>query len=200
MDTAVADVTRWRFATDALPERERGAALHALYGRNTIMAFEALPDVPVYADFTQRHLPGLGLQMGSLEAVRIERTRRHLADGAVDMVLSVHLSGDRGVVWFGRGREVILHPGDAVLRSCAEPTVVRPLIPRERGRFFALRLPRAALAPLVTNLDDAVLRTNLPKPVTPSEAKAVWASIPARLQGQGREGADRSVSLNPAVC
>jgi hypothetical protein len=32
------------------------------------------------------------------------------------------------------------------------------MIARKRGRFFALLLPRAALAPLVTNIDDAVLR------------------------------------------
>jgi AraC-like DNA-binding protein len=157
MDTAVADVARWRFSTDALPEHERGAALHALSGC-TLVALEALPDVPVYADFTSRRLPGLGLQTGAMEAVRVERSRRHLADGVADLVLSVPLSGDRGVVCSGRGREVILHPGDAVLWSCAEPHVCRPMIARERGRFLALLLLRAAVAPLVTNIDDAVLR------------------------------------------
>jgi hypothetical protein len=157
MDTAVADVARWRFSTDALPEHERGAALHALSGC-TLVALEALPDVPVYADFTSRRLPGLGLQTGAMEAVRVERSRRHLADGVADLVLSVPLSGDRGVVCSGRGREVILHPGDAVLWSCAEPHVCRPMIACERGRFLALLLLRAAVAPLVTNIDDAVLR------------------------------------------
>ena len=156
MDAAVADVARWRFSTDALPERERCAAVHALYGRSMVMAYEALPDVPVYAGFTQRRLPGLVLTTGALEAVRSERTRRHLADGVVDLVLTVNLSG--GAVCSGRGQEVILHPGDAVLRSCAEPIVGHPMNPRKRGRFLALLLPRPALAPLVTNIDDAVLR------------------------------------------
>jgi hypothetical protein len=95
--------------------------------------------------------------MGALEAVRVERTRRHLADGVVDLFLSVNLGGG-GLVWFERGREVISHPGDAVLISCAEPNAARRIIPRERGRSFVLRLPRAALAPLVANLGDAVLR------------------------------------------
>jgi AraC-like DNA-binding protein len=94
--------------------------------------------------------------MGALEAVRFGRTRQHLADGVVDLILNVKLSG--GVVWFGRGREVNLHPGEAVLRSCAEPIVGRPMISRARERYFTLTLPRAALAPLVTNIDDAVLR------------------------------------------
>src|SRR5215831_12933160 len=131
MDTAVADVARWRFSTDALPERERGAALDALYGRNLIWAYEALPDIPVYADFTQRRVPGLGLLTGALEAVRVERTRRHLADGVADLCLSVNLGGSGGAVRFGRGREVISHPGDAVLISCAEPNAARRIIPRE---------------------------------------------------------------------
>jgi AraC-like DNA-binding protein len=157
MVTAVADVARWRFSTHALPERERGAALHALYGRNLIAAYEALPDVPVYADFTQRRLPGLAFLTGAIEGVCVERTRRHLADGVVDLFLCVNLGGG-GAVRFGRGREVISHPGDAVLISCAEPNASRRIIPRERARFFVLRLPRAALALLVTNLDDAVLR------------------------------------------
>jgi hypothetical protein len=82
------------------------------------MALEVLPDVPVYVDFTQRRLPGLVLSMGTGGTVRTERTRRHLADGIVDLRLSVNLG--RGLIWFGRGREVIQHPGDAVLTSCAE--------------------------------------------------------------------------------
>jgi AraC-like DNA-binding protein len=157
MDAAVANVPRWRFSTDVLPERERAAAVDALYGRHTVMASEALPDVPVYVDFTQRRLPGLLLSTGTSGTVRSERTRRHVADGVADLRLSVNLNSS-GVVWFGRGREVIQHPGDAVLMSCAEPVTFRPIVPLRRGPFFAVFLPRAALAPLVTNLDDAVLR------------------------------------------
>jgi AraC-like DNA-binding protein len=157
MDKAVADVARWRFSTDALPERERGEAVHALYGRHTVMAYEALPDVPVYLDFTQRWLPGLLLATGTAATARGERTRRHLADGVGDLRLNVNL-GNNGLVWFGRGREIVLYPGDAVLMSCAEPSVVRPIVPHKRGPFISLLLPRAALAPLVTTLDDVVLR------------------------------------------
>src|SRR5215470_13089706 len=100
---------------------------------------------------------GSGLVDGAIEGVRVERTCQHLADGVVDLCLCVNLGGG-GAVRVGRGREVISHPGDAVLISCAEPNAGRRITPRERGRFFVLLLPRAALAPLVTNLDDAVLR------------------------------------------
>src|SRR5260221_11200114 len=99
MDTAVADVARWRFSTDALPERERSAALDAVYGRNTVVAYEALPDAPVYAGFTQRRLPGLVLLTGALEAGRVEPTRRHLADGGLDLCLPLNLGGRRPTGW-----------------------------------------------------------------------------------------------------
>jgi hypothetical protein len=157
MDKAVVAVPRWRFSTDALPERERAEAVHALYGRHTVLAYEALPDVPVYVDFMQRRLPGLALQVAHVEAVRAERTRRHLADGVVGLCVSVNLSSS-GIVWLARGREVTSHPGDAVLFSCAEPNAVRLMIARERGRSCALRVPREALVPLVANIDDAVMR------------------------------------------
>jgi hypothetical protein len=134
MDKAVADVATWRFSTDTLPEQERGAALHAVSGRKTVAAYEALADFPVYADFTQRRLPGLVLLTGAVEAGRVERTRRHLADGVVDLCLGVNLGGGGGV-WFGRGREVISEPGNAVLWSCAEPITVRPIMP-VRGADF----------------------------------------------------------------
>ena len=98
MDKSVAAVPRWRFTTDALPERERDAAVHELYGRHTVMAFEALPDVPVYVDFTQRRLPGLLLVTGTSGTARSERTRRHLADGVVDLRLSVSLGGSGGTM------------------------------------------------------------------------------------------------------
>src|SRR5260370_27070465 len=101
MDTAVADVARWRFSTDALPERERGAALDAVYGRNTVVAYEALPDAPVYAGFTQRRLQGLVLLTGALEAVRVETNPPPLADGVVGPCLSVNLG--RRTVLLGRG-------------------------------------------------------------------------------------------------
>jgi hypothetical protein len=70
MDKAVVDVPRWRFSTDTLPERERCEAVHALYGHHTVMAYEALPDVPVYLNFTQRRLPGLLLVTGTSGTVR----------------------------------------------------------------------------------------------------------------------------------
>src|SRR5258708_16688365 len=91
MDTAVAEVARWRFSTDALPERERRAALDAVYGRNTVVAYEALPDAPVYAGFTQRRLPGLVLLTGALEAGRVQRTRRTHPHSVLSPLLSLHL-------------------------------------------------------------------------------------------------------------
>src|SRR5215831_19581000 len=129
-----------RFSTDDLPERERAKAVRSLNDRRSLVAWEALPGTHVRLHYTERQL-----------GVRWERTRGQLADSNVDLVLHVNLSG--GAVLFGRGRELILHPGDATLRTHAEPGA---MLQMHRG--FALQLPRAALAPLVTNIDDALWR------------------------------------------
>jgi hypothetical protein len=113
-----ATARRANFGKEGRPEQivakvSQGTLAEMIGTSHTAMALEALPDVPVYVDFTQRRLPGLVLSTGTGGSVRTERTRRHLADGIVDLRLHVNLG--RGLIWFGRGREVILHPGDAVL-------------------------------------------------------------------------------------
>jgi hypothetical protein len=66
----------------------------------------------------------------------------------------VNLAG-RSIAHQG-GREVTLHDGDAVFATRGKTGFVisRPT----KVRFVGLRVSRSALAPLVTNLDDAVFR------------------------------------------
>jgi AraC-like DNA-binding protein len=141
----------FRFSTDDLSERERSEAVRKLNDRRSLVAWDVLPGAPVRLHYTERRLPGLTLMMAAADGVRWERTRRQLADGHVDLVLHANLSG--GAVLFGRGRELILHAGDAALTNYAEPGA---MLQMHRG--LALRLSRAALAPLVTNIDDAFWR------------------------------------------
>src|SRR5262249_47240015 len=138
----------FRFSTDDLPERERAEAVRT--NPDSLRAWEALPGAYVRVHYTRRQLPGLTLVMMAADGVRSERTRCHLADGNADLMLHANLSG--GAVLFGRGRELILHPGNATLTTLAEPGAMLP------HRGLALYLPHAALAPLVTNIDDALWR------------------------------------------
>jgi AraC-like DNA-binding protein len=151
MPSTVAQSASFRFSTDDLPERERSGAVRALNDRHWLVAWETLPGADVSLHYTERRLPGLTLMMAAADGVRWARTNRHLADGHVDLALHANLSG--GAALFGRGRDLILHPGDAALTTYAEPEA---MLQMHRG--FALRLPRVALAPLVANIDDALWR------------------------------------------
>ncbi len=141
----------FRFSTDDLPERDCAEAVRRLNDRHSLVAWEALSGARVRLHYTQRRLPGLTFMMAAADGVRWERTRCQLADGRVDLALHANLSG--GAILFGRGRELILHPGDAALTTYAEPEA---MLQMHRG--FVLRLPRPALAPLVADIDDALWR------------------------------------------
>ncbi len=146
MLSTVAQSAFFMFSTDDLPERERFEAVRANFP-DLPGAWEALPGAHVRLNYTRRQLPGLTFAMAAIDGLR---SRPHLVDGNGDLMLRVHLSG--GAVLFGRGRELILHPGDATLTTTADVVAMIP------HRGFHLRLPRAALAPLVTNIDDALWR------------------------------------------
>jgi len=148
---SVAKSGLFRFSTDDLPERERAEAVRRLNDRRRLVAWEALSGARVRLHYTERRLPGLTFIMAAADGVRWERARRQLTDGRVDLALHANLSG--GAVLFGRGQELILHPGDAALTTFAEPEA---MLQMHRG--FVLRLPRAALAPLVADIDDALWR------------------------------------------
>ena len=149
----------FRFSTDALSERARAKAVRELY-EHTMLAtklepLEPLPGCSVRADITQRALPGLAILSGTLCGLRQHvRPERSVHTGNDDLFLGVNLVG-RGVA-HQRGRAVTLHDGDAVFATRGETgfTINRPT----QVRFVGLRVSRSALAPLVTNLDDAVIR------------------------------------------
>ncbi len=143
-----------RPATDALHAQERGSAVQSLHRRGvTFVPLRPIPGLACGADIATRRLPGLGLQSGTVWGNRHEHTHADAGRGNDDLSIHINLSGLSIVA--GRGREMTLQDGDAVLLSYSEArTVTRP------GRVYhrIVRLPRASLAPLVPNIDDAVLR------------------------------------------
>jgi AraC-like DNA-binding protein len=129
----------------------RGPAVQSLRKRGvTWVAFEPMPDLEGSIDFSMRKLPGLGILSGTVEGIRHRHTQE---DDDNDFSFHLNLSGLSAVA--GRGREIILRDGDAMLLSYTESrTITRP------GPVYhrVLRLPRAYLAPLVRHIDDAVLQ------------------------------------------
>jgi AraC-like DNA-binding protein len=111
-----------------------------------------LTDRP-YIDACLRAVPGLGIITGTTSPARYARTRELIADGNDDLRFIANCTGSLTVVQ--RGREVTLDAGEATLASYAElETVVRP----SSGRFVGLHIPFAALAPLVTSIEGALIR------------------------------------------
>jgi hypothetical protein len=131
--------------------RVHGRDVQSLHKRGvTWVSFMPMPDMVGGIDFALRKLPGLGLLSGTVEGIRHEHRRE---DNDDDFSFHPNLRG-RSIV-AARGCETVLQDGDAMLLSYTESrTITRPGLVYHR----VLRMPRAALAPLLPNIDQAILR------------------------------------------
>jgi AraC-like DNA-binding protein len=133
--------------------RAQDGAVQSLHERGmTWVSFKPIPDLACGIDFTLRKLPDLGLLSGAVQGLRHEHARRDSGDGDDDFSFHMNLSG-LSFVSGARG-EMTLGDGDAMLLNYSvSRTISRPGLVDHR----VVRLPRAALSPLVRNIDDAVL-------------------------------------------
>ena len=139
--------------SDALHVRAKNSAVQSLHERGvTWVSFKPMPDLACGIDFALRKLPDLGLLSGTVQGLRHEHARRDSGDGDDDFSFHMNLSG-LSFVSGARG-EMTLGDGDATLLSYSVPrTISRPGLVDHR----VIRIPRAALSPLVHNIDDVVL-------------------------------------------
>jgi hypothetical protein len=146
-----------RVSTDALPERERLPFFREVLGRTVVrLDFEPLAN-GFHWNGAARTLPGLGLAIGDLDGLRLQRTRALIADGNDDITLTAPTNGYFVVSQLGR--EVTTRAGSAVLASYADvASVIFPV----RTQTVALALPRKLLATMVPGLEDAVARPLAP--------------------------------------
>src|ERR1043166_4476253 len=132
----------------------QGRGVESLYESGvTWVSFKPMRDRACGIDFALRKLPGLGLLSGTVQGVRHEHARRDSGDGGDDFSLHINLSGLSLVS--GQRGETTLRDGDAMLLSYS---VARTTSRPDRVDHRVIRLPRAALAPLVHDIDAAVLR------------------------------------------
>ena len=139
-----------RFSTEAFPVHDRISVWRDLFGLTIAkLELEPLPDRPLNAEATLCKLPGLGLVTMSSEEMQFRKTR-NLIDND-DVVLAIAETGG----WSGSqiGREACLDPGDAILCTNADVAVGT-----SSGRRLALRVPTKALAPMLGDINAAVMR------------------------------------------
>ncbi len=142
------------FSTDSLPERDRVPVLCDVFGRQLLrLETDPFPDARFYTHLEMRALPGLRMFAGAAAGTRFRRTRELMADGNDEIGLILKKNGTNTISH--RGRDAVLGDGDACLYSSAETstfTIISPV------QSIGLGVPYAALAPLVSNIGDALGR------------------------------------------
>jgi AraC-like DNA-binding protein len=142
-----------RFSTSALPAQGRGKAMEELRERGLLATrFAPCGKVVPQVDLTNRIMPRLRILTATYAGVRHENLPER-SQGGDDLCLCMILAGES--LASQRMREIVLADGDAVLLSAeAAWNFTSPSSVNVAG----LRLRRSAFAPLVPNLDDAVMR------------------------------------------
>ncbi|WP_044587752.1 AraC family transcriptional regulator [Bradyrhizobium sp. LTSPM299] len=148
------DIIDFRFSTADWSDRDRLPILREQIGRMVVkLDPEPLTDGAFHAEANMRELPGLGIGSWACSNLRIARPRE-LLDGNDDLILTIITSGNTRASQ--RGQDIELSPGQAVLQSSAE--AANMVVPSSPSRFVGLRLPRKALASLVRDPEDMLIR------------------------------------------
>lgn len=154
MTSSVGDVAL-HFSTDDLPKRDRLAVWREVFGQLVMrLDIEPLPGVQFRADYTLHKLPGLKICFSVGGGARQSRTRKLLSDGNDNLVLVVNMKGSAGV--FQRELEFALGDHQATLMSAGDLGGI--LRPKTDHRLLSLHMPRTAIAPLLGDTDQSIMR------------------------------------------
>jgi AraC-like DNA-binding protein len=147
------DFSPRRFSTTKLPEKNRVPFWREVFGRQAVrLDIESRSNGSFNAEAMIRALPGLRSASFVSTPAHLERPNNMVADGDDALVL---LISQRGILAASqRGRDVLLRPGGATLLLHAEPSAVS----HAHVRFEGLIVPRAPVAALVTNVEDAAMQ------------------------------------------
>jgi AraC-like DNA-binding protein len=164
MESSTSNYDVARFSSRTLPEQGRGRLIEELHERGLLgFKFTPLGKAAPQVDFVNRSMPGLRILTARYAGVRREALPSMAAhQGGDHLYLCLTLAGTSVVT--RRARETVLSDGDAVLMTGGEPlwTLASP----SPVSIAGIRLPRSALAPLVPNLDKAVMR-QIPRDARP---------------------------------
>jgi AraC-like DNA-binding protein len=140
------------FSTDAIAPRHRLAVWReTVFQTEFNVDIEPTSEAPFRAQARVRSLPGLRVLSGRSTPASYKRnTRRVVRD---DVVLT--FGNEAHVSARFNGREAMIESGDAFFLPCGDCADIHA--PHD-GQFTSVRLPRAALASSVTDLQDAYCR------------------------------------------
>jgi AraC-like DNA-binding protein len=143
----------FRICTGDFPPRERASAWRELYGRSVLrLEIEPLSDAPFSSEIFISQMPDLGIARGQASPFRVGRTRELLTDGDDGLIFQItDVAGCAAQL----GRDVDVDANEAVLLSCGD---IGSFTFPASCKVLALRLRRAALAPLVRGLDAMLVR------------------------------------------
>ena len=141
-------------STNEIHASERVAVLREFYCRGVLKAEVDVGEGRSFNGcFTSQSLPDAQLLLGMLFGARVIRTKQLIADGDDSLAIVVNRSGALSIS--SRGRDLILGSGEAILTSAEDVTTFERL---SEGDGFSLRVPRRILAPMIMDVDDAVMR------------------------------------------
>lgn len=148
-----------RFSTCDLDQRDPVAAWREVYSRNLFnLDIEALGDRPFHADVSLRALPGINVLEGTRSPSRTSLTRSLLPNAPDALVLAVLTKGRALAAQLGRDIEIPM--GGAVLMSTTE---LASHTLEDNGCLLSFSVPRALIAPLVTDVDASLMRSFVPE-------------------------------------
>jgi AraC-like DNA-binding protein len=153
MPSEPTDFAPLRFSTNALPSRERLPFWREVFARKVVqIELEPSPDDRFEVEATLRAMPGLRTMTCTTSAAQMRRTPALVGEGDDSLALIVTLGGMMNPSQ--RRREALLGAGDAVFCLHAEPAAMN----HSQVQAMSLIVPRAALAPFVTDVEDAANR------------------------------------------
>jgi AraC-like DNA-binding protein len=169
MSTGVSNFESRRFSSEELEPADRIPFYREVLGR-VLMRVEV---EPLSEEFSRNasfyRLPDLGIFCADGSPVRFERTRE-MAEGGHEFFLTIGIEGTCEVSQLGR--KVVVSAGGATLISAADPMRSE----RTRSRAFTVAMPRALLAPMVSNMDAALISA-IPSRIEPLRLLAGYIDL-----------------------
>lgn len=162
IDEAPPDFRLLRFSTDRLADRDRFEMWREVLTRKLLrVAIDPLTHEPFTAKVMMRAQHGFRLAVGEIGPTVSRRTRSVVAADNDDLALMVNLGGTFGLL--RPGGDLTLGEGDAALVSCTE---LGEMTRSRRGRQLCMRIPRAALAAHIPDI-EAMTGRLIPRTLDP---------------------------------